>query len=262
MSHPFTLTVAPNGARRQKTDHPALPISPNEIARTAKTCFAAGADSIHLHVRDGQGRHSLDAGCYREAMDAVTAMAPQMAIQITTESAGIFDVEAQFRCLQTLAPAAASVSTREMARDIDHAKRLYSFAKEAGTKIQHILYSAADVDLLLYWMAQAIVPTRMRSVIFVLGRYSPATLAQPRDLAAFLQASRGHDFDWSVCAFGHTELACAKQAMQRGGSVRIGFENNIQLPDGSLARDNAQNVALARTAADALGLTQTYAIGA
>ena len=53
------IAVAPNGARKQKTDHPALPISPAELAATAVQCQEAGACMVHLHVRDVQGGHSL-----------------------------------------------------------------------------------------------------------------------------------------------------------------------------------------------------------
>ena len=47
------LTVAPNGGRKTKADHPALPLSPDELARTAAECLERGASMIHLHVRDG-----------------------------------------------------------------------------------------------------------------------------------------------------------------------------------------------------------------
>ena len=40
---PLLLAVAPNGARKTKADHPALPITPDEIGRTAAACAEAGA---------------------------------------------------------------------------------------------------------------------------------------------------------------------------------------------------------------------------
>jgi uncharacterized protein (DUF849 family) len=43
------------------------------------------------------------------------------------------------------------------------------------------------------------------------------------------------------------EAACAITAACLGGHVRVGFENNLYLPDGSLAPDNA---ALVRGVAD------------
>ena len=61
MSRPF-LMVAPNGARRGKADHASLPLTLAETLATARACHAAGADALHLHVRDEAGAHSLDAG--------------------------------------------------------------------------------------------------------------------------------------------------------------------------------------------------------
>jgi hypothetical protein len=51
---PFELMVAPNGARLTKLDHPKLPILINEISDTALACAEAGANAIHIHVRDSQ----------------------------------------------------------------------------------------------------------------------------------------------------------------------------------------------------------------
>jgi uncharacterized protein (DUF849 family) len=49
---PASIMVAPNGARRTKQDHPALPMNAAETARCAAACHAAGAAMIHVHVRD------------------------------------------------------------------------------------------------------------------------------------------------------------------------------------------------------------------
>ncbi len=250
------LTVAPNGARRRRSDHPALPVTTAQIAACAKACFVAGADQIHLHVRDAEGGHSLDAGRYRAAIAAIAEQAPALAVQITTEAAGLYDVAAQYACLQALLPRAASVALRETARDPVLAARLYAFAAEAGIQVQHILYTPADLALLTAWMANGIVPPGLHSVLFVLGSYQPPRLAQPAELAGFLAQMQGKDFDWSVCAFGRNELACAKAALRAGGSIRIGFENNIHLPDGQLARNNAQSVAAARAMINELTLKE------
>ncbi|WP_107496607.1 3-keto-5-aminohexanoate cleavage protein [Thalassobius sp. I31.1] len=255
MSRIFSVTVAPNGARRGKTDHPALPVTNAEIAQTAASCHAAGAQATHLHVRDDNGQHSLDAGRYREAMAAVQTAAPGMDIQITTESAGIYDVAAQYDCLAALTPAAASVSVREMARDEATAARLYALAAEAGTDLQHILYNAGDIEQLAVWMNKGIVPPQMRSAIFVLGQYNPAIHAQPSDLQIFLRAGHDLNLDWTICAFGPNELACARAALATGGNVRVGFENNLLRPDGTPARDNAELVALTVNEGLDLGLT-------
>src|SRR6056297_1604958 len=83
------LMVAPNGARRTKADHPALPMALPEIVETARDCAAAGADGLHLHLRDGEGCHVLDAGLYREAFAELRLTVPQMALQIRPRRRGL-----------------------------------------------------------------------------------------------------------------------------------------------------------------------------
>lgn len=239
----FEIMVAPNGARRQKSDHPALPITADEVAQTAARCQAAGASALHLHVRDEAGRHSLDAGRYQVAMAAVAEAAPGMSIQITTESAGIYAPDEQFACLTALQPLSASVSIREMAQDPGVASRAYAFCAEIGTKVQHILYGADCIEQLKAWYAAGVVPSQLRDAIFVLGAYSPPVPAMPKDLLPFLDTTADMELNWSLCAFGRHEQACLLAGLQAGGNLRIGFENNIETPDGDVLTDNAASVA-------------------
>lgn len=247
------ITVAPNGARRGKADHPGLPITAEEISAEAARCLQAGASEIHLHVRDSAGNHSLDPARYAEAIDAIRATAPGMKIQITTEAAGQYAPAEQLRAIRSVVPEAASVAVREVSQAPEIAEKLYGFAAEAGIEIQHILYDANDLALLRRLLRAGIVPAAMRSVLLVMGRYAPPVDARPLDLAPFV-AALGHDFpDWAVCAFGRDEhrIACAAAAM--GGHVRVGFENNLLRPDGTTAASNAENVAAIADAARAIG---------
>nr|WP_120499720.1 3-keto-5-aminohexanoate cleavage protein [Roseovarius sp. EL26] len=240
MKQPFVM-VAPNGARRGKADHPALPVTMDDILSTASACFEAGADGLHLHVRDDEGLHSLDAGRYRETLDALAQVVPEMRLQITTESGGRFDVAQQLQCLRDVKPGWASVSVREMARSPELADAVYGTMAENGTEVQHILYDPRDAELLRQWQAEGIVRTDQTSVIFVLGKYTPRVAAVPEDLNAHLA---GHEASapWMVCAFGLHEHACLIEAARKGGNLRVGFENNLDDNDDGLFADNAQSV--------------------
>jgi len=240
MTKPFIM-VAPNGARRGKTDHAALPITAGEIAETAHSCHVAGADGLHLHVRDDQGAHSLDAGRYREAIDEVTRLVPDMRIQITTEAVGIYDVAAQLDCLQQVRPGWASISIREIARAPGLADRVYGACADMGCEVQHILYDTEDVALLQQWQTDGTVRPDQTSVLFVLGRYAAGQVSQPGELDAFLTALPDAP-KWMLCAFGPQEHACLIAAMQRGGDARVGFENSLLRADGTLHADNASSV--------------------
>lgn len=252
MSQPSMLRphimVAPNGARRTKDDHPNLPISIEEIVAETVSCAAAGADALHLHVRDSKGRHSLDAGLYGETLQALDAALPGFPIQITTESAGLFGVADQLAVLQQLRPAAASISVREIARDAELAAQVYATCHENGTKVQHIVYDSNDWQQLQAWRKSDIVHPDQIDTIFVLGKYSPARDARPEDLKSLPNAATSLDEAWAVCAFGPQEHNTLLAAAAMGAKLRIGFENNIHTADGTIAKSTAANVAALRAA--------------
>lgn len=241
MTRPYIM-VAPNGARKGKADHAALPVTISEILVTARCCRDAGADALHLHVRDAQGNHSLDAGIYREALTELADQLPDLRVQITTEAAGRFDVPEQFKCLSDLQPKWASVSVREIARKPEMAAKVYGLCAEQGTEVQHILYDEADIRQLLSWRARDIVRPTQDSVLFVLGRYSQGQTSSPDDLVPFRKALPGIG-NWMVCAFGPHEHACLVSAAKQGGSLRVGFENSLLTADGQIHRNNAASVA-------------------
>ena len=101
-------------------------------------------------------------------------------------------------------------------------------------------------------VTRGIVPGERPFVLFVLGRYSPGQTSDPQDLLPFL-ASNQQGHPWAMCAFGPRETACAVTAAGLGGHARVGFENNLHLPGGSVAKDNAALVAAVAAGAGAIG---------
>lgn len=253
---PLFLAVAPNGARKTQKDHPALPITATELAATAKSCQAAGASMIHLHVRDDQGAHSLDAGRYREAIQAIReACDDGIVVQVTTEAVGRFTPAEQMACIRDLVPEAASFAVRELIPDAAaeaEAQRFFFWVREAGIQAQFILYSPEDVARFEDLVARGVLPPAPHFLLFVLGRYSEGQLSSPRDLLPFIGANSLNS-PWSLCAFGPKETACAIAAAALGGHARVGFENNSLLPDGTVAPDNAALVSAVARGADAIG---------
>jgi 3-keto-5-aminohexanoate cleavage enzyme len=72
--------------------------------------------------------------------------------------------------------------------------------------------------------------------------------SSPTDLVPFVHAHDGGE-PWAICAFGATEHACVTAAAAMGGHVRVGFENNLLLKDGSQAPNNESLVGQAADAA-------------
>lgn len=236
------IMVAPNGARLARADHQSVPITLAQILHTAEACHQAGAQALHLHIRDNTGKHTLDAPRYRQTLDALRTSLPDLPVQITTEAAGIFDVETQLACLSKAKPKWASISVQEIARAPDLADRVYGVCAENGTKVQHILYSAEDAEALNRWQDSAIVRPDQISVIYVLGRYTKNRESSFLDLAP-LRHAYAREQDWMVCAFGRQEHDILKRVWQTGGSLRVGFENSQQDSAGTLWADNESSVA-------------------
>jgi len=240
------IMVAPNGARRGKSDHAQLPILLPEIIHTAQSCWQAGAGGLHLHVRGEQGEHVLDAGLYKEAIAELKKVVPDMLIQITTEAVGCYAPPAQRQVVKDVNPEAASVSIAEMLSDDDRdaAVEFYRWCDDANIAIQHILYGVDDLVSLYVLIEQAGLPSNNLQLLFVLGRYAKNQQSQPSDLTPFIDWLNANKIsaDWAACAFGKNETVCLQAAHLAGGKVRIGFENSLQHADGSFAADNAERV--------------------
>ncbi|MFD2738898.1 3-keto-5-aminohexanoate cleavage protein [Sulfitobacter aestuarii] len=241
------LMVAPNGARKGKADHPALPITLPEIIETAHACHRARADGLHLHLRDAGGVHILDSGLYREALAALGEAVPDLAVQVTTEAVGLYTPAEQRQLVRDLRPALVSVSLAEMLAEgeFDAGEEFYKECAEAGTAVQHILYGVDDLALFDRMETEGRLPAGPSQMLFVLGRRAKDQQSDPADLAPFIRwlAQRGDQPDWAICAFGRGETRCLQEAAEAGGKLRVGFENSFRNGDGTLAKDNAERVA-------------------
>jgi 3-keto-5-aminohexanoate cleavage enzyme len=241
-SHPLLITVAPNGAYKQRPDHPALPLTTTELGQTAKQCLDAGAAMIHMHIRDADGRHSLDVTGYREAQQAVkAAVGDELIIQVTSEAARVYKAPEQIAMVTALKPEAVSVGLREVDQpEIGEAGLAQFFGWLAKERVmtQVIVYDVADLQRWQALRAKGVIPDAPWSLLFVLGRYSVGQTSEAKDLLPFVMAHTGNE-PWSMCAFGAGEHACATTAAALGGHVRVGFENNLLLNNGQVAPDNA-----------------------
>lgn len=256
---PLIVSVAPNGARRTKADHPALPMTVEEMVATAVSCVQAGAAMLHLHVRDEAGQHVLDADRYRATTAAIRAvLGDRIVIQITTEAVGRYTPAEQRAVVRAVRPEAVSLALRELMPEGDaeaerEAQALLSELVAEGAMIQPILYTPEEVRRYHALRQAGTIPDGFLCPLFVLGRYRAGQVSAPADLLPFLAAWGEEDSPWMVCAFGPQEAACATTALALGGHVRVGFENNLWRPGGAVATDNAELVRWALKAAAPCG---------
>lgn len=257
MSQRAIIAVAPNGARLDKADHPALPLSRPEIVRCCESCVDEGATMLHLHVRDGDGRHILSAAAARDLAREVKArIGDKAVIQTTTEAVGRYAASEQMDFLKTSRPEAASLAWREIARpDLSDRQRAYllDWCRSEHVALQYILYDAKDVRSLQDAIAKGIVPEERPHVLYVVGRYQTAAPVDGRAVADFL-ATGFAPKSFMVCAFGAAGYQALTAAALLGGHVRTGFENSLVLTNGEIASDNAAMVASIRDRLTSLGV--------
>jgi len=263
----IVLAVAPNGARKTKEDHPNIPLMPSEIAQTAKDCLAAGASMMHLHVRNPEDKsHSLSVEHYQEAISAIQQDCHQaLFIQVTSEAVGIYSPDEQFEMIHNLKPTAVSIGLREIESlndDVIH--QHFIKMKESNVKPQIILYNQDDLDKYHDWLERKVLPGSAYPILLVIGR--------PKTAGAFENSFLTKEnirkitaSSWMICAFGENEFSAAKLAASLGGNIRIGFENNSTLADGSEAKDNAAmidqiNSYLHKNHMQSASLTETKAL--
>jgi uncharacterized protein (DUF849 family) len=252
------IAVAPNGGRRLKSDHPAIPLDARELAVTAAECLEAGAAMIHVHVRDADGGHLLDADAYRGAIAAIRAeVGARLVVQISTEALGTYEPEQQIAVVKATRPEAASIALRELLAGPQDERRFSDFLswlRRENVLPQIILYDPAEAVHLARLQSRGLIPWRNVPVLFVLGRYTEGQTSRPADLLPFLAPGMPAFRNWSLCAFGRNEAACVATGALLGGNVRVGFENNLWKPDGALAASNADLVRATATILKAAGL--------
>jgi uncharacterized protein (DUF849 family) len=213
-------------------------------------------------VRDKNGGHCLDPDAYRAATARICReVGDRLVIQITSESLGLFAPKEQMAAVLEANPEAVSLALRELAPEKTDERGFGLFLgrlKQMRIWPQIILYTAEEAERLGAMMKARLIPFDELAVLYVLGRFTLTRTAAPGDLIPFVAPDMPRFSPWSVCAFGRREAACVTAAALLGGYARVGFENNLALPNGARAASNAELVDAAVRALEAVGLrTQT-----
>src|SRR5262245_7351564 len=108
------IQAAINGSR-SRTDHPAVPITPGQQAQESRAAVAAGASSIHVHVRDKTGKESLTSDDVARCLDAIRTSCPNTSVGVSTGAWIVRDPESRLMLVKawTTLPDFASVNVHE-----------------------------------------------------------------------------------------------------------------------------------------------------
>jgi uncharacterized protein (DUF849 family) len=230
-------------------------MTPVESARDAVALVDAGVSVLHLHVRDDNGKHTLDVDRYRQAIDAICkSVGNELVIQVTTEAVGQYTSKQQMDMVRELKPEAVSVALREIfpaGTDERVAADFFAWMRDAYIWPQVILYSAEDVSRFDDLRRRGVFADEAPFAMFVVGSYADSIAGTVAELDGLLAATDSKAYPWAVCCFGQNENAVMLAATARNGHVRLGFENNLVLPDGGVAPDNAALIREYRSASAA-----------
>ena len=234
------------GAEVTKENNPAVPYTVEEIAREAKSAYDAGAALIHLHVRWDDGTPTQDKGRFQECVDAIRKVCPDVIIQPSTGGAvGMTDLERlqSTEIVPTPEMATLDCGTCNFGGDeifINTDNTINNFGdimKERGIKPECEVFDKGMIDLALKAAKKGHIDYPMH-FDFVLGVQMTATV---RDLV-FMAGSVPPGSTWTATGIGKTCWDIVAATIALGGHVRVGFEDNVYMSKGVLAKSNGEMV--------------------
>ncbi len=244
-THPLIITVAPVGAEVTRDNHPGVPYTPAEIAAASLEAVEAGASVVHLHAREPDGKPSGDPLLFAEAITAIRLKASPI-IMVSTGGAVWMTIQDRTRALEA-GPDMCSLETGSMNFGDD----LFLTSRPDSISSAALAYGKGIVpEIELFDVGHSVAAARMLKEGHLRGSINvnlvvgvPGGIdAVPEAIAALLRPLP-EDVRWSVTAIGRHQRRMLSIAILLGAAgVRVGFEDNVYLRKGQLARSNAELV--------------------
>lgn len=246
MKDKLIITCAISGAEVMKEHNPAVPYTVNEMVEQAKGAYDAGASIIHLHARFDDGRPTQDKDRYEVIIKAIKNACPDVIVQVSTGGAVGMSRDERIAVLD-LKPEMATLDcgTLNFGGDdifINTENDIKYFSKrmhENTVKYEMECFEKGHIDLTKRLIKKGYLKPPFH-YSFVLGVIGGMT-GEERDFH-FLRESLPEGATYSVAGIGRYEFSLAELAIQYGGHVRVGLEDNIYLEKGVLAKSNAELV--------------------
>jgi 3-keto-5-aminohexanoate cleavage enzyme len=262
MRRKVIITVAPTGSIPTRENNPNLPITAEEVAEETKRSYDAGAAVVHVHARNPDtGEPTSDINVFRAYLAAIRDACP-IITQITTGGGATtlgLSPEERLRPVEELRPDSASLNAGSMnfgrrlfpnTPDIMelYAKRM----KELKVLPEFEAYDLSMTQNVDHWIRQAGILDPPYQFSFVMGVVGgiPATF---KNLLA-LKESIPPDYTWQAIGIGRDQIPMGIMGALLGGNLRVGFEDNVYLSKGVLAKSNADLVEKAARIIRELGL--------
>ena len=250
------ITCALTGAGDTVDKHPAIPVTPAQIAAAAVEAAKAGATVVHCHVRDpNTGKGSRDPALYREVMARIRDSGVDIIVNLTAGMGGDLEIGAGETPLafgpatDLVGPLARLVHVEELLPDIctldcgtlnfgdgDIIYVSTPATLRAGAKRITELGVKAELEIFdtghLWFANQMIKEGLLRDPLFQLCLGipwgAPADTTTMKAMVDNLPAGA----TWAAFGIGRMQMPMAAQAVLLGGHVRVGLEDNLWLDKG------------------------------
>jgi uncharacterized protein (DUF849 family) len=231
------LQACLNGARGQDYS-PAVPVTPEALARDAAACLAVGANEFHIHPRNAGGLESFAADDIGAALKTIRARVPGVPIGVSTREGILADPAARQREFQAwkVLPDYVSVNLSEA-----DAPEVVRFMLKRGIGIEAGLATVADAER---YVALPEAAWCLRVLIEIEEQENADALRVAHGIIAALDRA-GSKLPRQLHGFDASKWVMHGEALRLGLDQRIGFEDGGFLPDGRKAQSNAELIAAA-----------------
>lgn len=280
MSRKVILTCAVTGSAPFNRKHPAMPVTPTEIADACLEAARAGASVVHIHVRDpNTGEGSRSPEMFKEVVDRVRASGQDIVINLTCglgafflpdpqdESRGLPESDVlptaeRVKHLEQCLPEIASLDittgnqvegTREYVylNTTRTLREMASRFRELKIKPELETFGAGDILFGNALVQEGLIdgPPLFQMVMGVLWG-APATT----ETMLYQRGLLAPGAVWAAFGLARDQMKMVAQAAILGGNVRVGLEDNLYLSRGVFAT-NGQLVERARTIVENMGMS-------
>jgi 3-keto-5-aminohexanoate cleavage enzyme len=267
LDDPVVITCSISGAIANREQCPAIPYTPAEYAAEARRIVDEGGVMIHIHARKPDGTPSYEIEDFQAISDAIRGeVGDDVIVNFSTGTIGV-PVEKRVAYLRACRPEVAALNMGSMnyakysrskkqfvfkmvfANPFDEIIELLTAMNELGIKPEHECFDIGHVGSLapLIDMGVLKTPLHVDCVMGVVGGI-PSTA---RNLAAMVEnipeeGGGGVSNHWGVIGISRDQWMLVAAALTLGGSIRVGLEDNLYLPNGEMARSNGELIAKAR----------------
>jgi 3-keto-5-aminohexanoate cleavage enzyme len=268
LDHPVVITCSISGAIANREQCPAIPYTPAEYAAEARRIVDEGGVHIHIHARKPDGTPSYEIEDFSAISEAIRAEVGDAAIiNFSTGTIGV-PVAKRIEYLRACRPEVAALNMGSMnyakysrsrkqfvfnmvfANPFDEIIELLEAMNELGIKPEHECFDIGHVGSLepLVDMGVLKTPLHVDCVMGVVGGIPPTA----RNLAAMVDNIPGGSH-WGVIGISRAQWMLVSAALTLGGSIRVGLEDNLYLPNGEMAKSNGELIAKARQMTEDMG---------